>query len=172
MKRQLHLGSLFQLTLTAFSTVDASGKLVSELVIAKGEGVHFPIAYMNVSEELWGPDAKQFRPERWLDGELSEGARSIQGHHHVLSFSDGPRFCLGRQFALANFKACCIFLLCGLLDAKHELQTSLSNMVRTYTFDLPRGKDTELGIHPGILRRPKVAGETGPRVPLIVRRLN
>ncbi|RXW15332.1 hypothetical protein EST38_g10517 [Candolleomyces aberdarensis] len=84
----------------------SSGELVSELVIAKGQAIHIPLVLINNSEEIWGPDFKEFKPERWLDPEttLTGDAKAIQGHHHIMSFSDGPRFCLGRHFALANFK--------------------------------------------------------------------
>ena len=83
-----------------------SGSLVSELVLAKGQAVHIPIAFINNSQEIWGPDVKEFKPERWLnpDTTLTGEAKAIQGHHHIMTFSDGPRFCLGRHFALANFK--------------------------------------------------------------------
>lgn len=61
---------------------------------------------------MWGKDAKEFIPERWLDparnpdtsGTLA--AKDIQGHRHLLTFVDGPRLCLGRHFALAEFKVC------------------------------------------------------------------
>ena len=76
---------------------------MSEIVIAKGESIHIPIGYINMSEELWGPDVRELNPERWLK-DLTPGVQAIQGHHHLMSFSDGPRFCLGRHFALANFK--------------------------------------------------------------------
>ena len=33
-------------------------------------------------------------------------AKEIVGHRHILTFSDGPRTCLGKGFALANFKVC------------------------------------------------------------------
>ncbi|KAJ7701255.1 hypothetical protein B0H17DRAFT_924748, partial [Mycena rosella] len=55
---------------------------------------------------LWGPDAKEFKPERWLN-EIT--VRKFQGHRHLLSFHDGPRICLGRSFALAEFKERCRF---------------------------------------------------------------
>ena len=62
---------------------------------------------MNRSTNIWGPDAKEFRPERWLEeGGIHGNADSIQGYHHLLTFSDGPRICLGRSFALAEFKVC------------------------------------------------------------------
>lgn len=74
-------------------------------MVTKGQLVTVSIRCMNRSEAFWGPDAKAFVPERWLtlaDDDLR--AKEIQGHHHVLTFSDGPRTCLGKSFALAEFK--------------------------------------------------------------------
>jgi cytochrome P450 len=68
---------------------------------------------------VWGPDAKEFKPERWLESAegieegLPESARMIQGYHHLFTFSDGPRLCLGRNFAVANFKVR-IFRACSM----------------------------------------------------------
>jgi cytochrome P450 len=57
-------------------------------------------------EAFWGPDAQTFRPERWLD-DMAEGAmREIKSYKHILSFSDGPRTCLGKGFALTEMKVC------------------------------------------------------------------
>ena len=65
-----------------------------------------PIRALNRSEAIWGPNAKDFKPERWLDDEsgLTPRAKEFQGYHHLLSFIDGPRICLGRVFAVAEFK--------------------------------------------------------------------
>ncbi|KAH6890097.1 cytochrome P450 [Coprinopsis sp. MPI-PUGE-AT-0042] len=133
--------------------VTASGETVSELVIAKGTGVQCSVFQLNLSEELWGPDSREFKPERWLDDQLLPGAKTIQGYHHILTFADGPRFCLGRNFALSNFKA------------------TLSVMIRNFAFELPQGPETAIGRHRGVLPRPKIEGEEGPRVPLKVRKL-
>ena len=61
---------------------------------------------MNRSTSFWGPNAKEFKPERWLDDEsgVPEKAKEVQGYHHLLTFVDGPRTCLGKGFALAEFK--------------------------------------------------------------------
>lgn len=64
---------------------------------------------MNSAEVFWGASAKEFEPERWLDagggaGHGIDKAKEIQGHRHILSFSDGPRTCLGKTFALAELK--------------------------------------------------------------------
>jgi cytochrome P450 len=58
---------------------------------------------MNRSEAFWGPTAKDYIPERWLE-DVNILAKEISGPRHILTFSDGPRVCLGRSFALAEFK--------------------------------------------------------------------
>ncbi|KAF5371478.1 hypothetical protein D9615_009620 [Tricholomella constricta] len=84
--------------------VTSIGETVSTITIRKGTIVTAPIRAINRAEAFWGPNAKDFEPERWLD-DADIPAKQIQGHRHILTFSDGPRICLGRQFALAEFKA-------------------------------------------------------------------
>ena len=47
-----------------------------------------------------------FKPERWLTDDKSDAARAreLAGHRALLAFFDGPRKCLGKAFALAEFK--------------------------------------------------------------------
>lgn len=83
----------------------ADGRLVDSVAVTKGQIVTVPIHMMNKAVRLWGPDAKEFRPARWLEPDgIPKRAQEIQGHKHLLTFVDGPRTCLGRQFALAEFK--------------------------------------------------------------------
>lgn len=81
----------------------ASGQLIDSLLIPKGTSVSLPAMFFNRSETFWGPDSKQFNPERWLS-DLQHPAKDIHGHRHLYTFADGPRICLGRGFALAEFK--------------------------------------------------------------------
>lgn len=86
----------------------ASGELVDRIIIGIGSSLIVPIRAINRSEAIWGHDAKEFRPERWLSNEagLTSKSKEIPGYHHVLSFIDGPRMCLGKLFAVAEFKVC------------------------------------------------------------------
>ncbi|KAJ7499846.1 cytochrome P450 [Mycena latifolia] len=130
-----------------------SGDVVNSIAVAKGSHVTVSIRCMNRSEVFWGPNAKEFEPERWLT--LNEDplrAKEIQGHRHLITFLDGPRTCLGKSFALAEFKA------------------ALSVLIRNFTFEFPGGPETEIGKHRGIITRPKVAGQPGANVPMKVRR--
>jgi cytochrome P450 len=84
--------------------VTATGETTDRISIAKGTIVTVPIHSMNRSVAFWGEDAKEFVPERWLCDAGTERAKDVQGHRHLLTFIDGPRTCLGKGFALAEFK--------------------------------------------------------------------
>ncbi|KAG6849383.1 hypothetical protein H0H93_008938 [Arthromyces matolae] len=131
----------------------STGEMVTSIIIPKGTMVSSPIRMINRFEAFWGPDAKEFEPERWLD-DADIPAKQLQGHRHILTFSDGPRICLGRNFALTEFKA------------------ALSVIIRNYAFELPDGPETKIERHRSILPRPKVAGEKGANVPMKVRRVD
>ncbi|THU90365.1 cytochrome P450 [Dendrothele bispora CBS 962.96] len=140
------------------------GKLTTSVVIPKGTLVSVSIACVNRSNVLWGPDAKSFKPERWLDNGLSgdgssgipKTAKEISGHRHLLTFSDGPRICLGKGFALTEFKVV------------------LSFLIRHYIFEFEEGAahTPKIVLHQSILPRPKVEGQEGARVPLRVRKVD
>jgi len=54
-------------------------------------------------------------------------------------------------------------------DAKS--QAVLSVLVRNFSFELPHGPETKLDPYQSFIKRVKVAGEEGSRVPLVVRRV-
>lgn len=89
------------------SITTKSGATVDRISVPKGSIVTVSIRCMNRAKVFWGPSAKEFQPERWLtlnDDPLR--AKEIQGHRHLLTFSDGPRTCLGKSFALVRDTLC------------------------------------------------------------------
>ncbi|KIM47090.1 hypothetical protein M413DRAFT_440621 [Hebeloma cylindrosporum] len=135
----------------------ASGTYIDSLFIEKGMTIRVPVAGVNRSEALWGSDANEFNPERWLivdstDRTLKAKRETVQGYRNLLTFALGPRVCIGKSFSVAEFKAV------------------MSIIARDFTFEFPGGPDTKIGSHRSVLMRPKVEGEEEPRVPLIVRR--
>ncbi|TFY52764.1 hypothetical protein EVG20_g10413 [Dentipellis fragilis] len=87
-------------------SIPIAGSNITELPIKAGTNVSIPIRDgVNVDPTIWGPDAHVFRPERWLEGGgLLESVRSVHAFGNILTFGDGPKICLGRNFALAEFK--------------------------------------------------------------------
>ena len=88
----------------------ASGEMTDRVFVSKGTMIRIPIAAINKSQVLWGDDASEFKPQRWLDGRMSEGeqtirATEVEGYRHLLTFGGyGPRTCPGRQFSVVQFK--------------------------------------------------------------------
>jgi cytochrome P450 len=74
------------------SRLTVSTTVVCGVPIPAGSKVVVSQWAMNRSHAQWGPDASEFRPERWLE----EGGT---GRPHLLTFSKGPRNCIGEGFA-------------------------------------------------------------------------
>ena len=154
----------------------ASGEVVDHITVAQGTTVAIPIRTVNRSEEIWGPDAKEFKPERWLNNEsgLPARAKELQGYHHIMSFVDGQRMCLGRNFAVAEFKVSECDRLGALSDRliliKPNVQAGLSVLLRNFVFEMRDGPETKIEMVSTILPRPKVVGEEGYATPLRVKR--
>lgn len=52
---------------------------------------------MHRRTDLWGPDALEFDPDRWLDDRMQRYL--VPNPFIFLPFNGGPRICLGQQFA-------------------------------------------------------------------------
>jgi cytochrome P450 len=58
--------------------------------------IQIPFKSVNTDASVWGPDAAEFKPERWITpGGTPSPADLPRGWSGLLSFSDGPRNCLG-----------------------------------------------------------------------------
>lgn len=72
----------------------------------------------NTSTHLWGPDARDFKPERWLaPGQANSGG--AESNYAVSTFLHGPRSCIGKDFAKAEF-ACLVASLFGRFEIELE----------------------------------------------------
>jgi cytochrome P450 len=74
--------------------------------MSRGDQLFVPMAMINRSEEVWGADARTWRPQRWLagNGGVPEGVRSVPGvWGNVMSFLGGPHSCIGFRFALYEY---------------------------------------------------------------------
>ena len=73
---------------------------------------------INTSTALWGPDAAEFKPERWL-GPRKANTGGATSNYAFLTFLHGPRSCIGQAFARAEF-ACLVAAVVGRFEWELE----------------------------------------------------
>ena len=65
----------------------------SPVFIRKGQSVAYSTFVMHRRKDIWGPDAEEYKPERWA---------SRKAGWEYVPFNGGPRICIGQQFALTE----------------------------------------------------------------------
>ncbi|TPX73444.1 hypothetical protein CcCBS67573_g05293 [Chytriomyces confervae] len=95
-----YANAVFHETLRLYPSVPLNVKLANAdttfpdgTFIPKGASVGWSPYAMGRTTEIWGADAKHFRPERWLEMEKQPSPFDYPVFHA------GPRVCLGRQMA-------------------------------------------------------------------------
>ncbi|KXJ88231.1 cytochrome P450 [Microdochium bolleyi] len=101
---------------------------LQDIKVPKGTRIMLCSWATNFDTQLWGPDATQFNPERWLTSESAtaeEKQRAASGgatsNYANMTFLHGPRSCIGQAFAKAEF-ACLLATWVGRFqfDLKNE----------------------------------------------------
>ncbi|GJS46500.1 cytochrome P450 704C1-like protein [Tanacetum coccineum] len=75
--------------------------------IKKGDGIAYMPYPMGRMTYIWGEDAQEFRPERWLNN----GVFRPESPFRFTAFQGGPRICLGKEFAYRQMKILAAFLV-------------------------------------------------------------
>ena len=82
--------------------------------IPKGTSLFLVPWATNVNKELWGDDAEDFNPERWMGpGQLNTGG--AKSNYAFMTFLHGPRSCIGQSFAKGEF-ACLVAAWVGAFE--------------------------------------------------------
>ncbi|KAH8832425.1 cytochrome P450 monooxygenase pc-1 [Flagelloscypha sp. PMI_526] len=67
------------------------------IYIPAGTETPYSVFMMHRRTDLWGPDAQEFDPDRFLDERVKKYL--LKNNFIFLPFNAGPRICLGQQFA-------------------------------------------------------------------------
>lgn len=92
---------------------------IEGVYIPKGTNFVIPLQCAGLNTAVWGDDADEFRPSRWeerkgekdpdwdpIDGNVQHAAVSSSSSPFAFAaFSNGPRICPGKAFALYEIKA-------------------------------------------------------------------
>ncbi|KAA1468405.1 cytochrome P450 [Dentipellis sp. KUC8613] len=117
-------------------TVLRDGTATTHIRIKKGSYVHIPIEGLNTSKDVWGEDAREFNPDRWL-----RPLPSHPGLASLMTFSYGPHSCPGWKFTLLEAK---VFLAVLLPSFKFSPADEISKFNAILTRPYVKGK-FELG---------------------------
>ncbi|KAF8131873.1 cytochrome P450 [Boletus edulis] len=129
-----------------------SGEMIDEVLVPKGTEIMISIAAYNRNKDIWGEDVHDFKPDRWLDGAMDDKKLpSIGVYSNLMTFSSGPRACLGWRFAVI------------------EIQAFLSTLVGKFEFAMT-DRSERIIRQPMIVMAPMVEGELdrGVQMPLAV----
>ncbi|GAB1525208.1 hypothetical protein RhiTH_008365 [Rhizoctonia solani] len=115
---------------------------LSSIHVPKGTHIYLSIGAINRDKELWGEDASEFKPSRWLQplpNSLSES--KIPGvYSNIMAFSGGPRACLGLKFT------------------QIEMKVVLSNLISSLKFEM--GDEEIIWVAAGVAK-PYARGKDG-----------
>ncbi|KAG8959800.1 hypothetical protein FRC03_007466 [Tulasnella sp. 419] len=129
--------------------VDKNGKTCYEIRVQKGDITFLPLFAVNKSPRLWGPDSKDFIPERW-ESPLDAISAIPSVFSNLSSFLAGPRACIGWRMAVMEMK---VFMFAMIRNFEFKIDPSLKITLDTV-----------------IVSRPSVVGreKEGNQLPLIV----
>ncbi|KAJ7915749.1 cytochrome P450 [Mycena leptocephala] len=126
------------------------GTIMNAINVPKGTQCYIAIGASNHDKQVWGEDALEFRPERWVNGKAESVTTKLCGvYGNTMTFIGGNRSCIGFKFSQLEMKV----VLCVLL--------------RAFKFSRP---DPRIKWRKGDpIQSPHVDNE--PRLPIVVERL-
>lgn len=86
-----------------------SGKIVNEIPISKGQGITASICTYNRLQSVWGEDADEWNPSRFLDDGREKSSLGVFAN--LMTFSAGLRSCIGWRFAVLEMQAVLVELV-------------------------------------------------------------
>jgi len=115
-----YLNAVCSETLRLYPTVPVTLRVavksssIGSQIIPAGTRIYIAPWAINRLPELWGSDAADFVPERWIDKESGRANNSggALSNFSNLTFLHGPRSCIGEKFAKSEMKAL-IAVFCG-----------------------------------------------------------
>ncbi|KAF7369849.1 hypothetical protein MSAN_00613900 [Mycena sanguinolenta] len=107
---------------------------VSSVTIPRGTTLFLGIAGANRLQTVWGPDAAEWKPDRWFNGDhkVDSSGRRLPGiYSGIMSFLGGQRSCIGYKFAEIEIKILLIVLVSRfeISPTKHDIVWNLSQII-------------------------------------------
>ncbi|KAH8995443.1 cytochrome P450 [Lactarius akahatsu] len=140
----------------AFPITTKSGQQITSIPIKKGTPIDISPAVYNRLPDVWGEDANEWNPERFLDPlrGFKEASSNI-GVFGSFFLATGTRGCIGWQFAVL------------------EMQIIILTLVENFEFSLPpQSEKTKIYRRPSHIMLPMREGQKGTWMGLHIKPLN
>jgi len=132
----------------AFPVTTKSGTQISSIPITKGTQIDIAVDVYNRLPSVWGPDADQWNPERFLNLKQT----SLGVYSNLMTFGGGIRSCIGWQFAVI------------------EMQIFAVALLENFEFSLPpKNEKTRIYRKPSGLMTPMAKGSPGGWMGLVIK---
>ncbi|KAF8966821.1 cytochrome P450 [Flammula alnicola] len=92
---------------------------IEGILVPKGTLFYIPIRVINTWKEVWGEDAEEFNPARWM-----KLPPKYNSSYSTLSFLAGPHACIGKTMSIIEMKA-----VLGALIANFEFEPAYEGQV-------------------------------------------
>ncbi|KAE9386988.1 cytochrome P450 [Gymnopus androsaceus JB14] len=131
--------------------IGLDGTEMHEITVPNGTAVVVSILNSNRNPDLWGKDADEWKPERWLSPlpEALLEARIPGVYSHLMTFIGGGRSCIGFKFS------------------QLEMKVVMAVLVESFKFS-PSAKDSEILWQMNGVAAPVVGKDNHPRLPIDV----
>jgi len=129
-----------------------NGEIITSIPVSKGQRCFLGVSVYNLLKSVWGEDADQWRPERFLENDKnsSRAKISLGVTSNLGTFAGGVRGCIGWRFALT------------------EMQTLLIELIDKFEYEPAPGNPEIIPATPHIIS-PMVKGKEGrSQLPLLI----
>lgn len=122
------------------------GTIMTSIRVQPGQIFHIPFLAMQTNTQVWGKDANEFKPERWITpGAMPPPSELPHGWSSLVTFCDGPRNCIGYRLALFESRAILASLIRSL--EFHETSAVIKRKISPTMQPVVDGKGGLLPLH-------------------------
>ncbi|KAI9430949.1 cytochrome P450 [Lactarius psammicola] len=140
----------------AFPITTKSGEKTTSIPIKKGTRIDISTAAYNRLPDVWGEDANEWNPDRFLDPQRDfvEASSNIGLFGNLMGFSTGTRGCIGWRFSVL------------------EMQIIILTLLENFEFSLPpQNEKTKIYRKPSHIMLPMAKGQKGYWMGLLIKPL-
>ncbi|KAJ3774513.1 cytochrome P450 [Lentinula raphanica] len=140
--------------------VGLDGTEIREIAVPKGTVVFVSIYNANRNPDLWGKDANEWKPERWLSDlpDKLTDARIPGVYSHLMTFIGGGRSCIGFKFSQLEMKQ-------PLARTHDNEEVVISTLVESFNFSTS-DKDSQIYWQMNGVAAPIVGEDIRPQLPI------